>query len=116
VDLPAAAASPICGGCRGSWWPTARAARCTGTGYLPAPGVAPAGGESVLLVPPLGAPHFAYDLRRGCSLVEHLVGLLTGAPEVRFATAPGGHLGVLTGRGARTSTWPAMDGFLADHS
>src|SRR5688500_311467 len=41
--------------------------------YLPAPGVAPAGGEPVLLVPPLGAPDFAYDLRRGCSLVEHLV-------------------------------------------
>ena len=41
--------------------------------YLPLPGVAPAGGEPVLLVPPLGAPDFAYDLRRGCSLVEHLL-------------------------------------------
>jgi polyhydroxyalkanoate synthase len=41
--------------------------------YLPVPGVAPAGGEPVLLVPPLGAPDFAYDLRRGCSLVEHLL-------------------------------------------
>lgn len=27
----------------------------------------------MLLVPPLGAPDFAYDLRRGCSLVEHLL-------------------------------------------
>jgi polyhydroxyalkanoate synthase len=27
----------------------------------------------VLLIPPLGAPDFAYDLRRGCSLVEHLL-------------------------------------------
>lgn len=28
----------------------------------------------VLLVPPLGAPDFAFDLRRGASLVEHLLG------------------------------------------
>ncbi|HEY4006085.1 MAG TPA: alpha/beta hydrolase [Pseudonocardia sp.] len=48
--------------------------------YLPLSDVeperAPAGGtlgEPVLLVPPLGAPDFAYDLRRGCSLVEHLL-------------------------------------------
>lgn len=44
--------------------------------------------------------------------VQKVVGLLTGAPEVRFTTAPGGHLGVLTGRGARTTTWPAIDEFL----
>jgi polyhydroxyalkanoate synthase len=48
--------------------------------------------------------------------VQKVVGLLTGAPEVRFTTAPGGHLGVLTGRGARTTTWPAIDEFLADHA
>ncbi|MHA6630648.1 alpha/beta hydrolase [Pseudonocardia sichuanensis] len=47
--------------------------------------------------------------------VQKVVGLLTGAPEVRFSTAPGGHLGVLTGRGARTTTWSALDAFLADH-
>jgi polyhydroxyalkanoate synthase subunit PhaC len=47
--------------------------------------------------------------------VQKAVDLLTGAPEVRFTTAPGGHLGVLTGRGARSSTWPALDAFLADH-
>ncbi|MDQ1688373.1 MAG: poly[(R)-3-hydroxyalkanoate] polymerase subunit PhaC [Frankiaceae bacterium] len=41
--------------------------------YRPVSGVTPAGGAPVLLVPPLGAPDFAYDLRRGCSLVEHLV-------------------------------------------
>jgi len=29
----------------------------------------------VLLVPPLGVPARVFDLRRGCSLVEHLVGL-----------------------------------------
>ena len=47
--------------------------------------------------------------------VQKVVGLLTGAPEVRFATAPGGHLGVLTGRAARTTTWSALDVFFADH-
>jgi len=40
--------------------------------YEPAPGVAPAG-PPVLLVPPLAAPALCFDLRRGCSLVEHLV-------------------------------------------
>jgi polyhydroxyalkanoate synthase len=42
--------------------------------YRPLPGVAPLAAPPVLLVPPLGAPDFAYDLRRGCSLVEHLLG------------------------------------------
>lgn len=32
-----------------------------------------ASGLPVLLVPPLAAPALAFDLRRGCSLVEHLV-------------------------------------------
>jgi poly[(R)-3-hydroxyalkanoate] polymerase subunit PhaC len=41
--------------------------------------------------------------------------LLTGAPEVRFETAPGGHLGVLTGRRARTTTWAHLDEFLGKH-
>ncbi|WP_246850065.1 alpha/beta fold hydrolase [Nocardioides xinjiangensis] len=40
--------------------------------YRPARGVAPAG-DPVLLVPPLAAPALCFDLRRGCSLVEHLV-------------------------------------------
>ena len=41
--------------------------------------------------------------------------LLTGSPEVRFETAPGGHLGVLTGRRARGTTWAYLDGFLGEH-
>ena len=41
--------------------------------------------------------------------------LLTGAPEVRVRMAPGGHLGVLTGRQARGNTWRHLDEFLADH-
>jgi len=39
--------------------------------------------------------------------------LLTGAMSVQLETAPGGHLGVLTGRVARQETWPLLDGFLA---
>jgi polyhydroxyalkanoate synthase len=46
--------------------------------------------------------------------VHHLAGLLTSAPEVRLETAPGGHLGVLTGRAARHTTWPLLDAFLEE--
>ena len=38
------------------------------------------------------------------------------APEVHLRTAPGGHLGVLTGRAARTSTWAWIDAFFAGYS
>ncbi len=41
--------------------------------------------------------------------VNPVVALLTGSPEVRFEIVPGGHLGMLTGRAARTGTWPLMD-------
>ncbi|PUA81589.1 alpha/beta fold hydrolase [Nocardioides currus] len=41
--------------------------------------------------------------------VRAVVPLLTGSPEVRFEIVPGGHLGMLTGRAARTSTWLVMD-------
>jgi polyhydroxyalkanoate synthase subunit PhaC len=37
---------------------------------------------------------------------------LTGSREVRFEVVPGGHLGMLTGRRARTSTWPVLDEWL----
>ncbi|MEC3977817.1 alpha/beta fold hydrolase [Amycolatopsis sp. H20-H5] len=46
--------------------------------------------------------------------VERVVELLESAPSVRFETAPGGHLGVLTGRKARGTTWRYLDGFLDD--
>jgi polyhydroxyalkanoate synthase subunit PhaC len=44
--------------------------------------------------------------------VFHVAGLLPGAPDVRLETAPGGHLGVLTGRSARRTTWAYLDEFL----
>lgn len=47
--------------------------------------------------------------------VSHLVDLLTGAPDVQLVQAPGGHLGVLTGRAARRTTWPGMQGFYTRH-
>lgn len=44
--------------------------------------------------------------------VHHVGSLLTGASEVRLETAPGGHLGVLTGRSARRTTWRLVDEWL----
>ena len=45
--------------------------------------------------------------------VAHQVGqLLPNAPQVRLETAPGGHLGVLTGRSAPATTWVMIDDFL----
>jgi polyhydroxyalkanoate synthase subunit PhaC len=44
--------------------------------------------------------------------VKALVPLLAGSPDVRFEIVPGGHLGLLTGRSARTSTWPQIDAWL----
>ena len=53
------------------------------------------------------------DVLAPVAAVQHAVELLSSAPEVRFKTVPGGHLGVLTGRGARTTTWAHLDEFLA---
>lgn len=48
--------------------------------------------------------------------VQRVVRLLENSPSVRFETAPGGHLGVLTGRAARRSTWAHIDDFLAEYA
>lgn len=47
--------------------------------------------------------------------VKSLVRLLPNAREVRFEIVPGGHLGMLTGRAARTSTWLVIDDWLTQH-
>ena len=45
--------------------------------------------------------------------VAHHVGeLVPNSPLVRMETAPGGHLGVLTGRSAPATTWAMIDDFL----
>jgi polyhydroxyalkanoate synthase len=45
--------------------------------------------------------------------VKALVPLLSNAEEVRFEIVPGGHLGMLTGRAARRTTWVVMDEWIA---
>jgi polyhydroxyalkanoate synthase subunit PhaC len=44
---------------------------------------------------------------------HHVAVLLPNAPSVQLESAPGGHLGVLTGRAARGTTWTLLDRFLA---
>jgi poly[(R)-3-hydroxyalkanoate] polymerase subunit PhaC len=41
--------------------------------------------------------------------VKASVPLLSGSRDVRFEIVPGGHLGMLTGRKARTTTWVVLD-------
>jgi polyhydroxyalkanoate synthase len=48
--------------------------------------------------------------------VRAVVPLLTGSPQVRFEVVPGGHLGMLTGRAARGTTWQAIDEWVAEWS
>ncbi|MER7862009.1 alpha/beta fold hydrolase [Amycolatopsis japonica] len=48
--------------------------------------------------------------------VERLTELLDNSPSVTFETAPGGHLGVLTGRKARGTTWGYLDRFLDEQA
>jgi polyhydroxyalkanoate synthase subunit PhaC len=43
---------------------------------------------------------------------HHVGDLVPNAARVQLETAPGGHLGVLTGRAARATTWKLLDGFL----
>lgn len=50
------------------------------------------------------------------SCVRPIEDLVTQAPEMRFEVVPGGHLGMLTGRAARHTTWRIMDEFIAAHS
>jgi polyhydroxyalkanoate synthase len=53
------------------------------------------------------------DVLAPIAAVRRGADLLTGSPNVRFESAPGGHLGVLTGRRARTTTWNHLDAFLS---
>ncbi|RDI35772.1 alpha/beta fold hydrolase [Rhodococcus sp. AG1013] len=46
--------------------------------------------------------------------VGAIVDVLTGSPSVRFETAPGSHLGLLAGPGARDTTWRHIDAFLGE--
>ena len=48
--------------------------------------------------------------------VRAVVPLLPNAPEVRFEVVPGGHLGMLTGRAARETTWQVLDEWVEEWS
>jgi polyhydroxyalkanoate synthase subunit PhaC len=48
--------------------------------------------------------------------VKAAVPLLSGSREARFEIVPGGHLGMLTGRKARTTTWPVIDAWVDEWS
>ncbi len=70
-------------------------------GSVTVPVMAIAGTGDLFFAPPASAHHVAT--------------LLTNSPRVRLETAPGGHLGVLTGRTARDTTWAYVQEFLSAH-
>ncbi len=47
--------------------------------------------------------------------VRAVLPLLSGSPDVRFEIVPGGHLGMLSGRSARDSTWQVLDDWFVEH-
>jgi polyhydroxyalkanoate synthase len=47
--------------------------------------------------------------------IRPMVDLVPHAASVRFEVVPGGHLGMLTGRAARSTTWRIIDEFLDEH-
>lgn len=58
----------------------------------------------------------AGDVLVPVAVAHHVGELLPNSPDVRLEVAPGGHLGVLTGRSAPTTTWAMLDGFLKAHA
>ncbi|WP_069163561.1 alpha/beta fold hydrolase [Nocardia altamirensis] len=54
------------------------------------------------------------DVIAPAAAVEAGTRTLTGAATVRYETAPGSHLGILTGPEARATTWAYLDKFLAE--
>src|SRR3954452_4051285 len=58
----------------------------------------------------------ASDAIAPVSCVRPVEDLVPHAAEMRFEVVPGGHLGMLTGRRARTTTWQVMDEFIEKHS
>ncbi len=48
--------------------------------------------------------------------IRPMVDLLSNAASVRFEVVPGGHLGMLTGRASRRTTWRIIDEFLDEQA
>ena len=46
---------------------------------------------------------------------SRLLDLVPSSVDAQLVEAPGGHLGVLTGRAAKRTSWPAMQNFYRDH-
>jgi polyhydroxyalkanoate synthase len=64
---------------------------------------------------PVLAVGSATDVLAPLSAVHHIGALLPNAADVRLETAPGGHLGILTGRAAERTTWRYLDEFLLEN-
>jgi polyhydroxyalkanoate synthase len=64
---------------------------------------------------PVMAVAGAGDVLAPRAAVHHVGQLVRNAPELRLETAPGGHLGVLTGRSAEGTTWRHLDEFLLEN-
>jgi len=82
-------------------------------------GTVTAGGREISLADlrvPLLAIAGADDSIAPVESVRPIVDLATGVEDLRFEVVPGGHLGMLTGRAARRTTWPVIDGWLVDHA
>jgi polyhydroxyalkanoate synthase len=58
----------------------------------------------------------ASDTIAPVSCIEPITDLVPHVPTMRFEVVPGGHLGMLTGRRARDTTWLIMDDFLDQHA
>ncbi|GAB2641618.1 alpha/beta fold hydrolase [Nocardia goodfellowii] len=54
------------------------------------------------------------DVITPAAAVEAGTRTLTGAASLRYETAPGSHLGILTGETARDTTWTYLDKFLSE--
>jgi poly[(R)-3-hydroxyalkanoate] polymerase subunit PhaC len=48
--------------------------------------------------------------------VRPIVDLVPGVEKLRFEVVPGGHLGMLTGRAARSTTWRIMDEWITENA
>jgi polyhydroxyalkanoate synthase subunit PhaC len=73
-------------------------------------------GERTISVADVSAPVLVFggasDGIAPIGSVKALVPLLTAARDVRFEIVPGGHLGMLTGRRARATTWPVLESWI----
>ena len=68
------------------------------------------------LTTPLLAFGGAADSIAPVPCVRPIVDLVPGVDDVRFEIVPGGHLGMLTGRAARRTTWRVIDEWVEAHS